>query len=149
MYILSALNSLAYGTTWVVLFDLAHPGRSLTAAQYSDARLTFVHVYSFSNLAPAFGPLLFDVLSGRLYDQHADAAAHTCLGSRCYHTYFIITAAVLVVCVVVSANLTLGRYRSDAAAAAKLDDGEPLLKQARATSSECWAQSRRGERVWL
>ena len=72
MYLLSALNSLSYGTCWVVLFDLGFPGRSMSKALHDTANLSFVHSYTFSNLSPAFGPLLFDVLSGKLYDRYAD-----------------------------------------------------------------------------
>ncbi len=65
----SVLNSLSYGSLWVAIFDMSNSGRSIPAADHEKHGLTLSVVYSALNVAPAVGPMVADVLSGRLYDR--------------------------------------------------------------------------------
>ena len=88
MYILSGLNAFAYSGLWMAIFDVCQPGKVLKDAQ--SVGLAFMHLYGFFALAPAFGPMAFDSLSGYLYDRYADPHTHQCYGMQCYSTYFLI-----------------------------------------------------------
>lgn len=66
--------------------------------------ITHMQVFGLLSLSPAFGPMTFDAISGKLYDEHANSHSHDCVGAVCYSTYFFLswcltlaTIAVLVI----------------------------------------------------
>jgi MFS family permease len=124
-----AFNSFAYGALWTVAMDAAKPAIVLGEPA---TRGGFFRMYGFLTLAPGVGPLIFDPLSGYLYD--LAAVAHECVGVKCYRIYGMVVTGVEVICLMLI--LALGwnfylRYRSRSSSARPTnEERQPLLQQA-------------------
>ncbi|KAL6067870.1 hypothetical protein QOT17_008555 [Balamuthia mandrillaris] len=90
LYVFVSLNGLGYGGQWSMLPGVADPEVMFPGKHLSEPQLWGVIL-----LAPAFGPLLFDLMSGSLYDKHTEPNSDNCYGHKCYAQYFLIAGLVL------------------------------------------------------
>ncbi|MDP2435858.1 MAG: MFS transporter [archaeon] len=77
-------DGVAYGFLWTLM--------PLTTLHFKPVLVSFEAVYSFFNIASAVGPLVFDLISGSLYDSQLPDGSLYCMGDRCYHLYLLIAA---------------------------------------------------------
>lgn len=83
-------NAFTYGSLWYLIFILSD-----SSALLGNSSISFFHSYGILALSPAFGPFVFNIISGVIYDHYADPDTHLCYGQVCYRWYFIITAIVM------------------------------------------------------
>ena len=103
-WVYSIISAYVYGSLWFLIFPLSMPDLYVRG----DARnLSFYYIYGLLSLSPAFGPFAFNLLSGLLYDQHADPTSHLCTGAVCYHLYFGIATVCLIVALLLCAATLL------------------------------------------
>lgn len=81
MWIWNAVDGLAYGFLWVLL--------PIISLHFKPSSVSFEVVYSFFSFGPGIGPLLFDFISGQLYDAAA-VEGTDCFGKECYQLYFLV-----------------------------------------------------------
>ena len=75
---------MVYGSLWVVIFNLQQPDKAIDYAVQQRTWMHSFHVYGMLTLAPACGPIIFDSISGALYDKYADPNTRLCEGKHCY-----------------------------------------------------------------
>lgn len=104
MYIFSIANGIAYGALWSMM-----PFVSFSAKMYPSAlrrhNVQDVQIYGLVCYAPAIGPLIFDSISGYMYDRHTKgSSSNNCIGDVCYKDFFLL-AAVLQVLVIIAIQI--------------------------------------------
>eukprot|EP01028_Stygiella_incarcerata_P007477 TRINITY_DN30934_c0_g1_i1.p1 TRINITY_DN30934_c0_g1~~TRINITY_DN30934_c0_g1_i1.p1 ORF type:complete len:498 (-),score=93.39 TRINITY_DN30934_c0_g1_i1:174-1487(-) len=87
MLVYISIMSICYGGLWS-LFSMIGFQWQKTYFPFSSIRPEIV--YGIMCYGPGLGPLMFDGLSGVLYDQKADSD-HNCSGQDCYRLYFLIS----------------------------------------------------------
>eukprot|EP00762_Andalucia_godoyi_P002002 ANDGO_02513.mRNA.1 hypothetical protein CAOG_00083 len=84
-YVSLALDGLAYGLLWPIVFSIANT--SFPKYKYETVTCTV------GNFTVGIGPLLFGLVTGMLYDQHADSETHDCYGQECFRDSYYISLA--------------------------------------------------------
>eukprot|EP01121_Diplochlamys_sp_Union-15-3_P005034 TRINITY_DN1527_c0_g1_i6.p1 TRINITY_DN1527_c0_g1~~TRINITY_DN1527_c0_g1_i6.p1 ORF type:complete len:273 (+),score=35.34 TRINITY_DN1527_c0_g1_i6:616-1434(+) len=96
LFVYVILDGISYGCFWAMLPLVANSKQVFPEAA-ERYNVQDVELYGLICLAPAFGPLIFDSISGTLYDQKADPLTKLCHGDKCYQRYFLIASIVLAV----------------------------------------------------
>lgn len=75
---------LAYGGSWVLIIGIL-------ADRYG--KMHFGKDYGLIAMGPAISGMIFNSISARIYERHADEDDGICLGGDCYQNAFLLTAS--------------------------------------------------------
>eukprot|EP00047_Mylnosiga_fluctuans_P018997 m.77416 g.77416 ORF g.77416 m.77416 type:complete len:490 (+) comp7915_c1_seq2:51-1520(+) len=112
LYASLCIAGLGYGIMWTIFLPLI----LFTFPHLQENQ--FGKMFGVMQLAVAFAPLLFDLVSGTLYDREADTDSN-CTGSKCYFWTYVIgctCAGIVAVLVLTLTRMQVPRVRAAARA---------------------------------